>query len=51
MKQLETINSKNTIHSKVDSSKETKFTRDVKLCLMICISLIQIKFCQKHHQN
>ena len=51
MKQQETINSKNTIHCQEDSSQEIRCTKDVKQWLMICINQIQIKYCQRHHQN
>lgn len=47
----ETINSKSTIHFKEGLSKETTSIKDAKPKLMICISLILIKSCQKPHQN
>jgi len=51
MRQLETINLRNTTHFKEDSYKETKPTEDAKPWPMTCTNLTQTKFCQRQVQN
>lgn len=51
MRQLATINSRNTIPSQEVSFKETKCIKDVRPWHTTCTNLILIRYFQKHHPS